>query len=881
MNTPEPSTDKMDKLAKLEFANLRSEALMHDLQDSLRYAEQQRELAEQAKKELEHTNRRITLLTTIAAAANATSTLEETIQIAISEFCQYMDWPLGHCFLPCESDKTTLISSQIWNTTAETSKLYASLIECTESTTIASGEGMVGKAYATGTPSWTVNNNNDTECLRQSIAAQCGLHTGYAFPIILEQHVLGVMEFFSPKPESENSDTYNIMTEIGKQLGYALQRHSAEQRVGLLEQVILNANDGIIITGADFRKGPEILFVNEAFSTITGYSKEEVIGKNPRMLQGENTDKTTLARLRHALETGENFKGELVNYDKHGNEYWLDISIVPIKDIKGRITHFAAIERDITDRKDFEQTLLEAKESAESNNRAKSEFLANMSHELRTPMNGIMGMCDLLLESPLDEEQKESASTIYSSSESLLELLNDILDISKVEAGDLELEHVPFDLPHAVNELIQLYTPIAEKKGLNVEYQLSSEVPKLVLGDPGRLQQILRNLFSNALKFTESGSITLSIFMDTQGERPELYFSVRDTGIGIPEDKVQGIFLKFTQADTSVTRKYGGTGLGLAITKELVIMMNGRLGVESTLGEGSIFYFAIPSLEAPEGAIPVNITTPRQSSRKPETAPAIDPQILVADDHPVNVLFLRKLLTKMGFTSIGIANNGREALEAISEKSYDIVLMDCQMPELDGYEATRVIREMETQSDNSDHLPIIAMTANAMVGDKEKCIAAGMDDYVSKPISPEKMRAVLQNWISLETARNESVFPASQNNDTSDTETTPPIDLDHFHLFTDGDPEEERAMIELFFEQADIGVHSLQCSIDTNDSEAWKQAAHRLKGAAANFGAAPLASQCKIAEDNADSDAVSKRKILESIITNNKRLHEFLHSKTG
>ena len=358
----------------------------------------------------------------------------------------------------------------------------------------------------------------------------------------------------------------------------------------LLEQIVLNASDGIILAEAgDIDDGPYIVYVNDAFTEITGYSSDEVIGKTPRMFQGVNTDRRTLDKLKGALQSGEHFVGELINYHKNGEEYWVKISIVPIRNKEGEITHFAAIERDITERKkaDYElknmmiqlkranlkaeasaKDLEESLEVAETANQAKSEFLANMSHELRTPMNGVLGLCEILLDSRLDDEQKENAATIYKSGQNLLAILNDILDISKIEAGELDIEHIPFDVSTAVRELMQLYVVRAEQQGLELK-EHSADVPDVVMGDLGKVQQVLRNMVGNSLKFTEHGSITIiSKTIQKEGEH-FLYFAVKDTGMGIPADKLDAVFEKFSQADTSVTRKFGGTGLGLTICQQM------------------------------------------------------------------------------------------------------------------------------------------------------------------------------------------------------------------------------------------------------------------------------------------------------------------------
>lgn len=638
-------------------------------------------------------------------------------------------------------------------------------------------------------------------------------------------------------------------------IAYELQ-HQAEKAF-LLEEVVLNARDGIMITSANVSE-PQIVYVNRAFSQITGYSSEEVIGKTPRILQGEKTDKYILQKLRKCLEAGKPFKGELLNYGKNGREYWLDISIVPIKNREGVVTHFVAIERDVTNRKKELNELIKAAEDAELANKTKSEFLANMSHELRTPMNGIIGMCQLLSGSNLNTEQQELITTLSKSADNLLGLLNDILDISKVESGDLTLEDVPFDIRSSLNEILTLFTPIAASKSLSFEIKVQDNVPQIIMGDPARLQQILRNLISNALKFTHHGGINLNLAIAKQGGATELYFQVKDTGIGVPEDKLEDIFNKFTQADTSITRKYGGTGLGLAITRELVIMMGGRIGVESTLGFGSIFYFSIPSRPAAIDAIPVNLTkenTPTTSNEHINK----NLRILAVDDHPINSMFLKKLLNKIGLSNITLAENGIEAINLIEKESFDLIFMDCQMPELDGYQTTRLLRDKKIKT------PIIAVTANAMVGDREKCIKCGMDDYISKPIKLDELQNMLNKW---------SNYHEAIDNHTNATNvcdiSNKPVDLEHLRMFTDGNIDEEKELFEVFKFHSDDSVKTLE---ETIDAEIWRKAAHKLKGSCANLGAFKLSELAKQAELN---PLANKPEILAQIKFEYAKVTEFL-----
>lgn len=385
--------------------------------------------------------------------------------------------------------------------------------------------------------------------------------------------------------------------------------------------------------------------------------------------------------------------------------------------------------------------LVKAEKEARSASVTKSRFLANMSHELRTPMNGVIGITDLLLDSPLDEKQRELGETIKTSADMLLQILNDLLDLSKIEAGKMTLEELDFDVRPTLQGAVNLLAAQARHKGLALELSICHTLPKTVCGDPGRLRQVVINLVGNAIKFTPKGGVRVHV---TAGpgrvEKVTVHVEVADTGIGISPECQGELFQPFTQADISTARKFGGTGLGLSISKRLVALMGGDIGVDSTPGEGSRFWFSAPFVHRPDSE-PCSLAVSEAEESGAGAWRTV--RILVAEDNKVNQMILLAQLKKMGLVAHAVAN-GAEALLALTAEPYDLVLMDCQMPELDGYECTAAIRRMEPAGTRTI---VIAMTANALEGDREICLQAGMDDYISKPVSQARLEGTLRRWV--------------------------------------------------------------------------------------------------------------------------------------
>ena len=642
----------------------------------------------------------------------------------------------------------------------------------------------------------------------------------------------------------------------------AIRRSKMNERLRLLESVIVNANDAVIIATAS-KKIPEIMYVNQAFMEMSGYDEAEVQKKGFGIFVGEETDRTEVQRIANAFRDYESVKSELIFYRKNGTPYWVGISIVPLKDKNGKTTHFVSIQRDITERKEAEQALIEAREAAEQARLAESQFLANMSHEIRTPMNAVIGMTHLLMDENLSPKQLEYINALKFSADSLMGIISDILDLSKIEAGKLDFEQKQFNLYELLNSLQRAFNFKVKQKDVNVIFSLDEGVDNDVIGDPTRLNQILTNLLGNSGKFTLEGEIGVRMsILESNELRYLLKFEVYDTGIGIEEDKLDLVFENFKQANSQIHRKFGGTGLGLPIVKNLVELQGGKISVASEIEKGTTFTFVLPFTNSGIHSEISNLEEDVMGNQILDDEVLKNARVLIAEDNLMNQKLISEIMKKWEI-NFDLAVDGQDALDKLYQKTYDIVLMDVNMPKMSGYEAAERIRMDTTNLNNK--VPMIALTAAALQSEKQKVFDSGMNEFVSKPFVPANLKKVmiqLLGGIAIEQEVSTTVKPTEKSDDNTDSGKVT-VDLSYLKDFSGGDTSFIREMLGLFLSDAPNQIILMQEYLEEEDWDKLGKLGHRMKP---NFQMLGMDNQREMAfsiEIMGKGDAVNPNKMKE------------------
>ena len=911
--------------------------------------------------------RRLTAEYVAARVLLDATSFEEAAPKILEAICLTLGWEHGALWT-VDRETDGLRCTEMWTSPSASFPEFDAL---SRRTTFRRGIGLPGRVWANGEPAWIPDVVRDTNFPRAPVGAREGLHAAFGFPVLLRGEVLGVMEFFSREIREPDEELLAMLTTVGNQIGMFIDRRRAQDELDRFFRLSL---DMLCVADLDgyFKR------VNPVWERVLGWSESDLTSR-PYMDFIHPDDRDATRAVAKQLGEGR----ELVYFEnryfhKDGTIRWLVWNVAPFPE--QRVLYGAA--RDITERKAADQTMeryrhdleishgelaqlvkeLEvAKRKAEEAAETKSAFLANMSHEIRTPLNAILGMTALALKTSLSDEQQDYLTTVQSSGEALLEIINDILDFSKIEARGLDLDLTEFSLRETVGDAAKVLALRASEKGIELAVDIAANVPDPLVGDPGRLRQVLLNMLGNAVKFTSRGEVVLEVSMGRPtADKAALLFSVRDTGIGIDPEKLDQIFQPFTQADSSTTRRYGGTGLGLTIARKLVDLMGGQLWVESAVGKGSTFHFTavfdrdrastmavserpsaleglrvlivddnstnrrileemltswhmrptavadstlalatlreslraerfhvvISDCQMPEvdgfalahvikndeqlGRTPIVMLTsvghPQEAARcrqigveailtKPvkhsdllealsfsvgvSTRQPVEEEallerprrrlrVLVAEDNPVNQKLVATLLSKRGH-EVSTVENGREALAAIDDRNrerFDVVLMDVQMPEMGGLEATRAIRAAEDPT--AARLPIVALTAHALKGDRERCLEAGMDGYLAKPIDVNQLIATVERIASTGDPTGPSGVVGS---------LSPAVfDEEEALVHTGGDRELLKEVIALFQADCQPALRALKRAIKAGDGEALALGAHALKGSIATVG---------------------------------------------
>jgi two-component system, sensor histidine kinase and response regulator len=813
------------------------------------------------------------LLHQVATLASETNSFEDALQCSIDVVCEMTGWPIGHALLLPDVRAQALVSTDLWHFGGEGD--FAALKEATNQIRFAPGVGLPGLIWQSGEPAWIANLPDKPGWRRTELSDSLDIKGAFGLPIRIMDETVAILEFYTREDMAPDAQLLLAVQGVGAQVGRVIERKRAEEERARLAAIIDSSYDAVIgmtLEGA-------ITSWNVGAERLYGYTPEEAVGCSMALLIPNELDDEG-ERILETLRRGRRLEQfETVRRRRDGREIHVSLTASPIMNADGRVIGAAAIERDITGRIRVQNDLQTAKEAAEIANRAKSEFLANISHELRTPMNAIIGMTQLALSEDLSPVVRDYLETAEDSAHVLLHLLNDILDFSRFESGKFQMDQMLFPLRETLAESIKTLAVRAREKNLDLTCDVADDVPDGLIGDPVRLGQIILNLVGNAVKFTERGTVAVTVRVDSQHtDEVCLHFSIRDTGIGISLQDQQRIFTPFTQADSSTTRHFGGTGLGLAICQELTDLMQGRLWVESEVDCGSTFHFTarfpLPTDEelqaahvrkqgeklhgylgpaADRGANTRHVLEADLDMRRPL-------RVLLAEDTPANQKMVKSIVEKRGH-SIEVAQNGREAVDLFQLGEFDVVLMDVQMPLIDGFQATGIIRSMEQSVGRKT--PIVALTAHVMHGDRERCLAAGMDAYISKPIHPRSLIELIESLSNLFTEGELIEFNnsatqqclLSSSNDGKASQATNPIFNLRATLERLGHDEKLLYDIVRFFLEDSPGMlDEIRRGIENRDAEQVTRVAHSLKGLAANFSARDAVEAALIVERRGRAD---------------------------
>jgi PAS domain S-box-containing protein len=590
---------------------------------------------------------------------------------------------------------------------------------------------------------------------------------------------------------------------------------------------------------------PVRTYVSPSVKEILGFEPEELLGKSSIEMILPEDQKKMREEVHPKTLRGEPANAEYRMKRKDGSVIWLETNSHPFFDTQGKMIGFQTSARDITRRKEFEEALRIAKERAEEATRAKSQFLSMMSHEIRTPMNAIIGLTNLLLQEEPRIDQLESLKLLKFSGENLLTIINDILDFSKIEAGKISLEYIDVDLKALVTNIKQMLDQRAKDKGINIFLVFDEKVPSVIKGDQVRLAQIITNLLGNAIKFTERGYVEISVTkVGAEDGKHRVKFAVKDTGIGIESDKLQLIFDSFSQAASDTTRKFGGTGLGLSITKKMLQLMGSEVEVDSKPGFGSTFGFTLLLEEGDAKNISTQSSKDLTHDFKRKAV-----RVLLVEDNRVNQIVASNFLKKWGI-EVEYANHGKEAVDMIQNKTYQLVLMDLQMPEMDGYEATRRIRAMN-HDEYFKNVPIVALTASAMADIRGKVADFGMNDFLSKPFQPEELQAVIGKYVLA-------------GGDPEPTQKKAAINID---LYTDGDPEFKRELAGLLIKNIQELQEQLQIALETRSADTYSKACHKMKTTLGMLGDDEFTSVIENLKDKLSSGEFNESNLKSALFT--------------